>query len=83
MIADKGQVLTILKYYITEFYGRSNRPGNVEFEPEEEVDADEKRPYILCSEVKNAIRDMKDNNSTGDDDVLPGEVLTLVIEDAS
>jgi hypothetical protein len=44
-------------------------PENLELEPEEEVDADEKTPYILQSKVEKAIKDMKNKKATGNDDV--------------
>jgi hypothetical protein len=44
------------------------------------MDADEKGPYILHSEVKKAIKEMRDKKATGDDDVL-GDVLKLLGED--
>jgi len=40
-------VLKILENYITELHDRPNRPETLEVVPEEEVDADEKVPYIL------------------------------------
>ena len=36
-----------------------NRPVTLEVEPEEEVDADEKDPYILQSEVEKAIKEIR------------------------
>jgi len=53
----------------------------LEVEPEEEVDTDEKGPYILQSEVKKAIKKMRNRKATGDDDV-PGDVLKLLGEGA-
>jgi hypothetical protein len=53
IIVGRGQVLRIWENYITELYDQSNWPENEEVNPEEEVDADEKRPYILQSEGKN------------------------------
>jgi hypothetical protein len=44
------------------------------------VDEDEKVPYILQSEVENAIKEIRDKRATGDDDV-PGDVLKLLGED--
>jgi hypothetical protein len=44
------------------------------------VDADEKGPYILQSEVEKAIKEMRNKKATGDDDV-PGDVLKLLGED--
>jgi hypothetical protein len=38
--------------YITELHDRPKRPETLEVKPEEEVDADEKGPYILQSEVE-------------------------------
>jgi hypothetical protein len=55
-IAEKSQVLKIWGDYITELHDRPNRPQNLEVEPEEEVDTDEKGPYILQSEVENPSR---------------------------
>ena len=46
-IVEQSQVLKIWENYITELHDRPNRPVTIEFESEEEVDADEKGPYIL------------------------------------
>jgi hypothetical protein len=46
-IVQQSQVLKIWENYITELYDQPNRPENLKVEPEEEVDADEKGPYIL------------------------------------
>jgi hypothetical protein len=51
-------VLKIWENYITELHDRPNRPVFPEFEPEEEVGADEKGPYILQSEVEKAIKEI-------------------------
>jgi hypothetical protein len=51
----------------------------LEVEPEEEVDRDEKGPYILQSEVEKAIKEMRNKKATGDDDV-PGDSLKLLGE---
>ena len=48
-IVDQTQVLKIWGNYITELYDRPDRPETLEFEPEEEVDTDDKGPYILHS----------------------------------
>jgi len=45
-------VLKIWENYTAELYDRPNRPETLEVEPEEEVDTDEKGPYILQSEVE-------------------------------
>ena len=55
---------------VTELYDRPNRPETLEVEPEEEVDTDEKDPYILQREVEKAIKEMRNKKATGDDDVL-------------
>jgi len=52
-------VLKIWENYITELHDRPNRPETLEVEPEEEVDADEKGPHILQSEVEKAIKEMR------------------------
>jgi len=73
---EQSQVLKIWENYITELHDRPNRTQNLEVEPEEEVDTDEKDPYILQSEVEKAIKEMRNKKATGDDDV-PGDVLKL------
>jgi hypothetical protein len=67
-------VLKIWKNYITELHDRPNWHETLEVKPEEEVNADEKGPYILQSEVKKHIKEMKNKKATGDDDV-PGDVI--------
>jgi hypothetical protein len=79
IIIDQSQVLKICENYITELYNRANRPEHLEVEPEEEVDEDEKGPYILQSEVEKAIKEMRDKKATGYDDA-PGNVLKLLTE---
>jgi hypothetical protein len=66
--------------YITKSYDRPNRQENLEIERQEEVDAVEKGPYFLRSEVGKAIREMKGKKVTAYDDV-PGDVLKLRGED--
>jgi hypothetical protein len=72
----QSQVLKILEQYITELHDRHNRPENLQVEPEEEVDANEKRPYIFQSEVEKVIKEMN-KKATRDDDV-PGNVLKFL-----
>jgi len=43
----KRQVLKVWENCITELLDRRNWSENLEVKPEEEVDADEKGPYIL------------------------------------
>jgi hypothetical protein len=78
-IVEQSQVLKIWENYITELYNRRNQLETLEVEPEEEVDIDEKGPYILQSEVEKAIMKMRNKKATGDDDV-PGDVLKLLGE---
>jgi hypothetical protein len=73
-IVEQSQMLKIWENYITELHGRPNRPETLKVEPEGEVDAYEKGPYILQSEVEKAIKEMRNKEATGDDD-LPGDVL--------
>ena len=73
IIADQRQVLKIWENYITELY---NQPENLDAEPKEKVDADEKGHYILESEVEKSIKEMWNKKATRDDDV-PGNVLKL------
>ena len=70
----------IWENYVTELYDRPNRPETLDIEPEEEVDTDEKGPYILQSEVGKAIKEMRNKKARGDYDV-PGDVLKLLGED--
>jgi hypothetical protein len=79
IIVDQKQVLKIWENYVTKLYDRPNRLEALEVEPEEEVDTDEKGPYILQSEVGKAIKEMGNKKATGDDDV-PGDVLKLLGE---
>ena len=75
-IVERSQVLKVWENYITELHDRPNRPVNLEVEPEDEVDAEKKGPYILRSEVEKAIKEMRNKETTGDDGV-PGDVLKL------
>jgi hypothetical protein len=69
-------VLKNWENYLTVLHEQTNRPVTLEVEPEEKVDADKKCPYILQSEVKKAIKEMRNKKATGDDDV-PKDVLKL------
>lgn len=66
--------------YIRELYDRPNWPENLEVETEEEVQADEKGPYIMQNEVEKAIKEMKDTKAKGHDD-MPGDIHKLLGED--
>ena len=68
--------MKIWENYVTELYDRPNRPETLGVKPEE-VDTDEKGPYILQSEVEKAVKEMRNRKATGDDDV-PGDVLKLL-----
>jgi len=76
-IIEKSQVMKIWENYIKEIHDRSNRPETLEVEPEEEVDADEKGPNILQSEVEKAIKEMRNKKAIGDEDNVPGDGLKL------
>jgi hypothetical protein len=55
------------------YYRATNRPNlqeKHEVEPEKEVEADKKGPYILQSEVEKAIKEITDKKATEDDDSL-------------
>jgi hypothetical protein len=56
VIVDQRQVLKFWENYITVLYDQPNRPETLDVEPEEEVDTDEKGPYILQSEVEKLLR---------------------------
>jgi hypothetical protein len=66
--------------YITELNDQCNQPDNIQVKPEEEVDADEKGPYIFQNEVEKFIKDMKDKKPTGEEDA-PGDVLKVLVEE--
>jgi hypothetical protein len=55
-IVEQTEVLKIWENYITELYNQPNRPENLQVEPEEEVDTDDKDPYILHSEAGKSSR---------------------------
>jgi hypothetical protein len=63
--------MKIWENYITELCEQPNQPENLEVQPDQEVEAEERGPYILQSEAEKAINEMRDKNATGDDDV-PG-----------
>jgi hypothetical protein len=52
ILLDSRQVLKIRENYITELYNQANQLEHLEGKPEEEVDVDEKGPFILQSEVE-------------------------------
>jgi hypothetical protein len=76
VIVKRSQMLRSWENFITELHDRTNRPETREVETEEEVEADEKGPYILQSEVEEAIKKMRNKKATGNDDV-PGDVLKI------
>jgi hypothetical protein len=79
-IVEQNQVLKIWENYITELYDRPNRPETLEVEPDEDVDTDDKGPYILQSEVEKTIKEIR-NKKARVDDAVPGDVLKLLGED--
>jgi hypothetical protein len=66
-----------LENYITEPYDGTKWPADLEFELEEEVDADKRGPYNWQSNVEKLIRNKK---ARRDDDV-PRDVLKLLGEE--
>ena len=61
--------------YTAELYDRPNRQENFEVEREEEVYAEEKVPYVFCSEVEKAIKKMRGRKAIGDSDDVPWDVF--------
>ena len=53
---------------------------NQEVKPEGDINVDKKGSYILQSEVEKAVKEMRDKEATGDDDV-PVDVLEMLGED--
>jgi len=76
-IVDQREVLKIWENYVKELYDRTNRPETLEVEPEEEVDTDEKGPYILQGEVEKSMKEMGNRKATEDVNI-PGDVLKLL-----
>ena len=74
-------MLKVWVNYVTELCDRPNRPETLEVEPEEEVDTDEKGPYILQSEVEKAVKETRNGKAT--DDHVPGNVFKLLGEGGS
>ena len=70
-------MLKIWENYIRELYDRPNQLETLDIETEEEVDTDEKGPFILQSEVGKAIQEMRNKKATGGEDV-PGDALKLL-----
>lgn len=70
-VAGRKRVLEVWGTYIQEMQNRENRPEivEIEIEPETEVDEEEKGPCILRIDVERAIKDMKSQKATGDDDI--------------
>jgi hypothetical protein len=58
-IVEQSQGLKIWENYITELCIRTIRLETLDVKPEEEVDTDEKGPYILLSEVEKAIKELR------------------------
>ena len=81
VIVDQGKVLKFWENYIRELSDQPNWGGGIqEVEPEGTVDVDKKGFYILQSEVEKGVKDMREKEATGDDDV-PGDVLEMLGED--
>ena len=78
-IVEQTQVLKVWENHITELYDRPILPETLEVEPEEEVDTDDKGPYILHSEVGEVFKEMRKKKSARDDDI-PGDLLKLLGE---
>jgi hypothetical protein len=78
-IVEQTQVLKVWENHITELYDRPILPETLEVEPEEEVDTDDKGPYILHSEVGKVFKEMRKKKSARDDDI-PGGLLKLLRE---
>ena len=55
-IVDQRQGRQSWENYITELYGRANRPENLEVETEDELEKEEKVPYGVHSEVGKAVK---------------------------
>ena len=57
---------------LKEFCHQANRPENLEVETEEEVDEEEKVPYVLHSKVEKATKKTMEKKATTDDNVPVG-----------
>jgi hypothetical protein len=73
IIVYQRKVMKICEAYITDLYDRAHRSENTDVGPEKGIDADQKT-YILNSVIDKAINEVRNMNTTGDNDV-PGTVL--------
>ena len=83
IIVDQKQVLKIWENYVTELYDRPNRPETLEVEHEEEVDTDEKDPYILQSVVDKTINEMRNRMATGSHRLFADTVIQMTISNSA
>ena len=67
IVTDHRKALRIWEKYIQNLYDSENRPKDIAIEAEDELDEDDKGPTILKSEVVKAIKDMRRQKATGDD----------------
>ena len=74
LISGQAEMLKVWESYIGELYDKEHRPQHINIEREDVIDEDERGPSILTTEVEKAIKDMKRNKATGDDDV-PADLL--------
>jgi len=66
IIGDQTGALTIYKNYIREPYNQPNQPKNLEFQPQKEVDADQKGHLLFCKvKWKKGIREIRDKKAAG------------------
>ena len=79
-IVDQRQVLKMWENYVTDIYDRPNRPETLEVESEEEVDTDEKGPYIFKARWKKLLRKRGIERLQEVIMYIPGDVLKLLGE---
>ncbi|KDR20787.1 hypothetical protein L798_05100 [Zootermopsis nevadensis] len=76
IVSDQNEVKAVWENYIEELYDKAIRPDKIEMElePEEEVEEDDKGQEILKSEVERAIKDMRRRKAMGDDEI-PSDLI--------
>ncbi len=74
LLTNPANVLERWKEYIEELYAKREKPEDIKIEDEDTVTCDSAGPDILDEEIEKAIKELKNNKATGDDDI-PAEFL--------
>ena len=84
LLTDKDDIKNRWKEYIEVLYDGEGKPlkENLKMEKESEVDEDSKSPDLLASEIKAAIKDLKNGKAVGIDGI-PAEFWKNLDEEAT